>query len=112
MLTDEYQDVCYAEYAWLRPLAARHGEIFAVGDDDQAVYSFRGAGIAHIRRFAGDFPRARQVCLEDNFRSTGHILAAANGVIARDPRSSRQDPPRDQADRRAHRGRGIARPAR
>ena len=85
VLTDEYQDVCYAQYAWLRMLAAGHGEIFAVGDDDQAVYSFRGADIAHIRRFAGDFPQARQVCLEDNFRSTGHILAAANGVIARDP---------------------------
>ena len=85
VLTDEYQDVCYAQYAWLRLLAASHGEIFAVGDDDQAVYSFRGADIAHIRRFAGDFPRARKVCLEDNFRSTGHILAAANGVIARDP---------------------------
>ena len=85
VLTDEYQDVCYAQYAWLRMLAAGHGEIFAVGDDDQAVYSFCGADIAHIRRFAGDFPQARQVCLEDNFRSTGHILAAANGVIARDP---------------------------
>ena len=85
VLTDEYQDVCYAQYAWLRMLAAGHGEIFAVGDDDQAVYSFRGADIAHIRRFASDFPQARQVCLEDNFRSTGHILAAANGVIARDP---------------------------
>ena len=85
VLIDEYQDVCYAQYAWLRLLAAGHGEIFAVGDDDQAVYSFRGADIAHIRRFAGDFPRARQVCLEDNFRSSGHILAAANGVIARDP---------------------------
>ena len=85
VLTDEYQDVCYAQYAWLRMLAAGHGEIFAVGDDDQAVYSFRGADIAHIRRFAGDFPQARQVCLEDNFRSSGHILAAANGVIARDP---------------------------
>ena len=85
VLTDEYQDVRYAQYAWLRLLAAGHGEIFAVGDDDQAVYSFRGADIAHIRRFAGDFLSARQVCLEDNFRSTGHILAAANGVIARDP---------------------------
>ena len=85
VLTDEYQDVCYAQYAWLHLLAAGHGEIFAVGDDDQAVYSFRGADITHIRRFAGDFPRGRKVCLEDNFRSTGHILAAANGVIARDP---------------------------
>ena len=54
-------------------------------DDAFHINSFRGADIAHIRRFAGDFPRARQVCLEDNFRSTGHILAAANGVIARDP---------------------------
>ena len=85
VLTDEYQDVCYAQYSWLRLLAAGHGEIFAVGDDDQSVYSFRGADIAHIRRFSGDFPQARQVCLEDNFRSTGHILAAANAVIECDP---------------------------
>ncbi len=84
ILADEYQDICYVQYAWLRLLAANHGEIFVVGDDDQSVYSFRGADITYIRRFVHDFPQARQVCLEDNFRSTGHILSAANAVIAQD----------------------------
>lgn len=68
----------------MRLLAADHGEIFVVGDDDQSVYSFRGADITFIRRFEHDFPTSRQVRLEDNFRSTGHILAAANAVIAED----------------------------
>jgi DNA helicase-2/ATP-dependent DNA helicase PcrA len=84
ILADEYQDVCYVQYAWLRFLAADHGEIFVVGDDDQSVYSFRGADITFIRRFEHDFPSSDQVRLEDNFRSTGHILAAANAVIAQD----------------------------
>ncbi len=84
VLADEYQDVCYVQYASLRLLCAVHGEIFCVGDDDQSVYSFRGADITFIRRFAQDFPQARQVRLEDNFRSTGHILAAANAVISQD----------------------------
>jgi DNA helicase II / ATP-dependent DNA helicase PcrA len=84
ILADEYQDVCYAQYAWLRLLSAGHGEIFVVGDDDQSVYSFRGADITFIRRFTSDFPKAREVRLEDNFRSTGHILSAANAVIAQD----------------------------
>jgi DNA helicase-2/ATP-dependent DNA helicase PcrA len=84
ILADEYQDVCYVQYEWLRLLSADHGEIFVVGDDDQSVYSFRGADITYIRRFAHDFPNARQVRLEDNFRSTGHILSAANAVISQD----------------------------
>ena len=86
VLADEYQDVCAAQYSWLRLLSAGHGEIFVVGDDDQSVYGFRGADIQYIRRFAHDFPQARQVRLEENFRSTGHILAAANAVIAQDKR--------------------------
>ncbi len=86
VLADEYQDVCHAQYSWLRLLSAGHGEIFVVGDDDQSVYGFRGADIQYIRRFAHDFPQARQVRLEENFRSTGHILAAANAVIAQDKR--------------------------
>jgi DNA helicase-2/ATP-dependent DNA helicase PcrA len=84
ILADEYQDVCYVQYAWLQLLSADHGEIFVVGDDDQSVYSFRGADITFIRRFALDLPNAKQVRLEDNFRSTGHILSAANAVIAQD----------------------------
>ena len=84
VLADEYQDVNHAQYSWLRSLADGHRQIFVVGDDDQSVYSWRGADVEHIRRFARDFPGAAQIRLEENFRSTGHILAAANAVIARD----------------------------
>jgi DNA helicase II / ATP-dependent DNA helicase PcrA len=84
LLADEYQDVNHAQYNWLRLLSAGHKQLFAVGDDDQSVYSFRGADIQYIRRFTRDFPNARQIRLEENFRSTGHILAAANAVISRD----------------------------
>ena len=84
VLADEYQDVNRAQYSWVRLLASEHREIFAVGDDDQSIYGWRGAQIGYIRRFTRDFPGAAQVRLEENFRSTGHILAAANAVIARD----------------------------
>ena len=84
VLADEYQDVNQAQYSWLRLLASPHRELFAVGDDDQSIYSWRGADIRYIRRFAHDFPNATQVRLEENFRSTGHILAGANAVIAQD----------------------------
>jgi len=83
---DEYQDVNFAQYCWLKALAADHGRIFVVGDDDQAIYGWRGSDIAYIRRFSLDFPAAVQVRLEENFRSTGHILSAANAVIAQDKR--------------------------
>lgn len=83
---DEYQDVNFAQYSWLRALASDHRRIFVVGDDDQAIYSWRGSDITYIRRFTHDFPNARQVRLEENFRSTGHILGAANAVISRDRR--------------------------
>ena len=86
LMADEYQDVCYVQYMWLRMLGADDGNVFVVGDDDQSIYGFRSADIAYIRRFTRDFPEARQVRLEDNFRSTGHILAAANAVIALDPK--------------------------
>jgi DNA helicase-2/ATP-dependent DNA helicase PcrA len=84
VLADEYQDVNLAQYSWLRALASSHGELFAVGDDDQSIYSWRGADIRYIRRFTLDFPGALQIKLEENFRSTGHILDAANAVIAQD----------------------------
>ena len=84
VLTDEYQDVNRAQYTWLRRLSETHQELFAVGDDDQSIYSWRGADVAYIRRFKQDFPPAALVRLEENFRSTGHILQAANAVIARD----------------------------
>jgi DNA helicase-2/ATP-dependent DNA helicase PcrA len=83
VLADEYQDVNFAQYCWIKALAA-HGRVFVVGDDDQAIYSWRGSDIAYIRRFSHDFPAAIQIRLEENFRSTGHILAAANAVIAQD----------------------------
>jgi hypothetical protein len=84
VLADEYQDVCYAQYCWLRLLAADHNQLFVVGDDDQAIYSFRGSDLGFIRRFTVDFPSATQIRLEENFRLTGHILDAANAVIAKD----------------------------
>ena len=86
LLADEYQDVNLVQYTWLRQFGARHGEVFVVGDDDQSVFGFRGAEITFIRRFAKDFPGAAQVRLEENFRSTGHILGAANAVISHDPK--------------------------
>ncbi|MEO8714797.1 MAG: 3'-5' exonuclease [Acetobacteraceae bacterium] len=84
VLADEYQDANRAQYRWLRLLSAEHREIFVVGDDDQCVYGWRGSDVGLIRRFPQDFPGAAQVQLEENFRSTGHILHAANAVIARD----------------------------
>ena len=84
VLADEYQDVNQAQYTWLRLLAIDHGRIFVVGDDDQAVFGFRGSDIAYIRRFTREFPEAAVIRLEENFRSTGHILAGANAVIACD----------------------------
>src|SRR5271165_6113625 len=84
VLADEYQDVNHAQCTWLRMLANRHCEVFVVGDDDQSIYSWRGADVHYIRNFTRDFPDAAQVRLEENFRSTGHILDAANAVIARD----------------------------
>ena len=84
VLADEYQDVNQAQYSWIRLLSAEHREVFVVGDDDQAVYSWRGADIQYIGRFARDFPNAAQIRLEENFRSTSHILDAANAVIAQD----------------------------
>jgi len=79
---DEYQDVNRAQYEWLRALSRR--DVFVVGDDDQSVYGWRGADVTFIRQFQRDFPNAQVVRLEENFRSTGHILDAANAVIARD----------------------------
>jgi len=84
VLADEYQDVNRAQYSWIRLLCAGHREIFAVGDDDQSIFGWRGADITYIRRFPRDFPGAVQIRLEENFRSSGHILAAANSIISRD----------------------------
>ncbi len=81
LLIDEFQDTNAIQYAWIRLMAGDTGSVFAVGDDDQSIYAWRGARVENILNFNKDFPDAAVVRLEQNYRSSGNILEAANALI-------------------------------
>ena len=82
VLVDEFQDTNTIQYQWVRLLAGDQSDVFIVGDDDQCVYGWRGSKVENLQKFADDFPGTKTICLEQNYRSTGAILKAANALIA------------------------------
>ncbi len=82
LLVDEFQDTNEIQYLWVRELAGDTGQVFVVGDDDQAIYGWRGARVENVQRFLRDFPAATTLRLEQNYRSSANILGAANAIIA------------------------------
>ena len=86
ILVDEYQDTNAVQYELLKALVGERGVFTAVGDDDQSIYGWRGATVDNLKRLPQDYPRLKLIALEQNYRSTGHILRAANAVIANNPK--------------------------
>ncbi|MES5813807.1 DNA helicase II [Pseudoxanthomonas sp. Soil82] len=85
ILVDEFQDTNAIQYAFVRVLAGDSGRVFVVGDDDQAIYGWRGAKVENVQQFLRDFPGAKTIRLEQNYRSSANILNAANAVISHNP---------------------------
>ena len=86
ILVDEYQDTNAVQYELLKALVGERGLFTAVGDDDQSIYGWRGATVDNLKRLPQDYPQLKVIALEQNYRSTGHILRAANAVIAKNPK--------------------------